>query len=97
MITVEGVPDSNLPYSRKSRKSQIIQGRRMKQGGMRCKTGCFAPGTGYGCNSMGMSENIIYIMKTETSMAAPLSRDADCLLSKYPDMTNVEIKLKVQR
>ena len=45
----------------------------------------------------GMSGEHPYIMKTGTSMAAPVvSGAAACLLSKYPDMTNVEIKLKLR-
>ena len=43
----------------------------------------------------GMSGEHPYIMKTGTSMAAP--KYIKCtLLSKYPDMTNVEIKLKLR-
>ncbi len=35
-----------------------------------------------------------YIMKTGTSMATPVISGAiACLLSRYPDMTNVEVKL----
>ena len=97
VITV-GVPDSNLPYSRKSRKSLNYSGRG-PTGECVVKPDVFAPGTGVvSCNSMyGMSGEHPYIMKTGTSMAAPVvSGAAACLLSKYPDMTNVEIKLKLR-
>lgn len=97
VITV-GVPDSNLPYSRKSRKSLNYSGRG-PTGECVVKPDVFAPGTGVvSCNSMyGMSGEHPYIMKTGTSMAAPVvSGAAACPLSKYPDMTNVEIKLKLR-
>lgn len=39
-----------------------------------------------------------YVMKTGTSMAAPaVSGAIACLLSKYPDMTNVEVKLHLRK
>mgnify|MGYP006874965006 CR=1 FL=1 len=51
------------------------------------------------CNSMyGMSGEHPYIMKDGNVYGRlRLSREAAaCLLSKYPDMTNVEIKLKLR-
>ena len=75
VITV-GVPDSNLPYSRKSRKSLNYSGRG-PTGECVVKPDVFAPGTGVvSCNSMyGMSGEHPYIMKTGTSMALRLSRE----------------------
>jgi len=97
VITV-GVPDSSIPYSRKSRKSLNYSGRGPT---LECvvKPDVFAPGTGViSCNSMyGFTGEHPYIMKTGTSMAAPVVSGAvACLLSKYPDMTNVEVKLKLR-
>ena len=71
MITV-GVPDSNLPYSRKQEESELFGDLLMVE----CvvKPDVFAPGTGVvSCNSMyGMSGEHPYIMKTGTLMAAPV-------------------------
>lgn len=63
------------------------------------KPDVFAPGTGIiSCNAgYGAAGQPPYIMKTGTSMATPVvSGAAACLLSRYPDMTNVEVKLKLR-
>lgn len=97
VITV-GVPDTGMPYIQKTRKKWNYSGRG-PTGDCVIKPDVFAPGTGIiSCNGFyGKSGEHPYIMKTGTSMAAPVvSGAAACLLSKYPDMSNVEIKLKLR-
>lgn len=99
VITV-GVPDSPL-YS-----GAPVSGRRkLNYSGRGPTADCvvkpdiFAPGTGIiSCNAgYGAAGQPPYIMKTGTSMATPVvSGAAACLLSRYPDMTNVEVKLKLR-
>ena len=63
------------------------------------KPDVFAPGTSIiSCNSRyAQPGEHPYAVKSGTSMAAPVvSGAAACLLSKYPDMTNVEVKLKLR-
>lgn len=99
VITV-GVPDS-AGYS-----AAVINGKRkLNYSGRGPTADCvvkpdiFAPGTGIiSCNAgYGKAGQPPYVMKTGTSMATPVvSGAAACLLSMYPDMTNVEVKLKLR-
>lgn len=97
VITV-GVPDTEIqPISR--RKSNVNYSGRGPTGACVVKPDVFAPGTGIiSCNAKyGHPGEHPYVMKTGTSMATPVVSGAiACLLSKYPDMTNVEVKLRLR-
>ena len=97
VITV-GVPDTEV-RSVSRRKNNVNYSGRGPTEACVVKPDVFAPGTGIiSCNSRyGRPGEHPYIMKTGTSMAAPVVSGAiACLLSKYPDMTNVEVKLKLR-
>ena len=97
VITV-GVPDSVRPAVYCRREKMNYSGRGPTK---ECviKPDVFAPGTGIiSCNSRYKQPGEhLYSIKSGTSMAAPVvSGAAACLLSKYPDMTNVEVKLRLR-
>ena len=97
VITV-GLPDTELPPVQRRKKNVNYSGRG-PTGECVVKPDVFAPGTGIiSCNGKyGRPGEHPYIMKTGTSMATPVVSGAiACLLSKYPDMTNVEVKLKLR-
>lgn len=97
VITV-GVPDRELPPVSRRRNSVNYSGRG-PTGTCVVKPDVFAPGTGIiSCNAKyGYPGEHAYVMKTGTSMATPVVSGAiACMLSKYPDMTNVEVKLKLR-
>ena len=97
VITV-GVPDTELPPVQRRAKNINYSGRG-PTGECVVKPDVFAPGTGIiSCNGRyGRSGEHPYTMKTGTSMATPVVSGAvACLLSKYPDMTNVEVKLRLR-
>ena len=97
VITV-GVPDTEMRTASRGRNNVNYSGRG-PTGACVVKPDVFAPGTGIiSCNARyGYPGEHPYIMKTGTSMAAPVVSGAiACLLSKYPDMSNVEVKLKLR-
>ncbi len=97
VITV-GATDSVKVWNKDPRKKWNYSGR----GPTECcvvKPDLVAPGTYItSCNGNYLNRwKKPYILKSGTSMATPVVSGAiACLLSKYPDMTNVEVKLRLR-
>lgn len=97
VITV-GVPDSPAAF-RGPRRERVNYSGRGPTSECIIKPDVFAPGTGIlSCSArFPYPGEPPYIMKSGTSMATPVVSGAlACLLSKYPDMTNVEVKLRLR-
>lgn len=85
------------------RRGKVCTGQRWKYSGRGPSDACIvkpdlvAPGLGIISCGRIHQEKKAYVEKSGTSMAAPIvSGAAACLLSEYPDMTNVEVKLRLR-
>ena len=89
IITVGALPNvrARRQYSGRGPTSECV-----------CKPDLLAPGTSiYSCNAFYRRGNL-YVPKSGTSMATPIVSGAIAtLLSKYPDMSNVEVKLRLRQ
>lgn len=95
-ITVGAMDDSEM-WDAAGRKYENYSGRGPTMDCI-CKPEIVAPGTGIiSTNCMSKQGSKPYSVKSGTSMSVPFVSGAiACLLEKYPEMTNTEIKLRLR-
>lgn len=99
VITVGALREPGIVDNGKGRKEWNYSGRGPTEGCV-IKPDLLAPGTNImSCNGEYTTKwQKPYITKSGTSMATPVVSGAIiCLLSKYPDMSNVEVKLRLRQ
>ncbi len=96
VITVGASDDEEPLYPQKNTRKNY-SGRGPTQECI-CKPDLSAPGSGiFSCNAEYRKTQKAYVRKSGTSMATPVVSGAvACFLSKYPDASNVEVKLKLR-
>ena len=87
IITVGSFDDGQKQYSGRGPTKECV-----------CKPDLVAPGSNIlSCGARGVGRSAPYVKKSGTSMSVPIvAGTIACMLSKYSDMGNVEVKLRLR-